>query len=185
MTRILLRSLNAPALILLTLIGVAVQTSLFSFWFLKIFQPDMILLVVIWCALRRSFTEGGIITLIIGNIAEIHSGAPSGVFLITYMSAYLIVRGSERLFVIPDLSSFIFMTVGLTLYSGLVETLILKLLGVGQTHWNYSLLHAIPVALVNGVLSSWVFRWLEKFDAFTYKNLSGSEHREELTEELI
>lgn len=182
MTRILLRSLNAPALVLLTLIGVAVQTSLFSFWFLKIFQPDIVLLVVIWCALRRSFTEGGIITLIIGNIAEIHSGAPSGVFQITYMSAYLIVRWSERLFVIPELSAFTFMTVGLTIFSGLAQTLILKLLGVGQAHWNYALLHILPVALVNGLLSSWVFRWLERFDAFTYKNLSD---KDELAEELF
>ena len=48
MTRILLRFFNAPGLILLTLLGMAVQTSLFSFWPLTYLQPDVVLLVVIW-----------------------------------------------------------------------------------------------------------------------------------------
>ena len=65
MTRLLLRSLNSPALVLLALLGIAIQTSLFSFWPLSYVQPDIVLLLVIWCALRRQFFEGGVITLIV------------------------------------------------------------------------------------------------------------------------
>src|SRR4051812_35076628 len=107
MTRLLLRAFNGPALILLALIGISIQTSFFSFWILPYIRPDVVLLMVIWCALRRDFAEGGILTLIISNISEIHSAAPSGLFMISYMIVYLAVRLSARLFVIPDLSSFL------------------------------------------------------------------------------
>src|SRR4051812_44363716 len=96
MIRILLIALNAPAIVLLVSFAIALQTSLFASYPLYFIQPDAILLVVIWCALRRNFTEGGILTLILANIGEIHSSAPQGLMMICYMMIYLIVRGSSK-----------------------------------------------------------------------------------------
>ena len=59
MTRIILKALNAPLLIIFVSIGIALQSSLFSSWPLVYFQPDIVLIAVVWCGLRRSFTEGG------------------------------------------------------------------------------------------------------------------------------
>ena len=57
MTRMLLRLLNAPAFVLLFLIGMAIQTSLFASYPLNYFQPDVILIATIWVALRRGFVN--------------------------------------------------------------------------------------------------------------------------------
>lgn len=169
MTRLLLRWINAPALILLALVGVAVQTSLFSFWPMQYVQPDIVLLIVIWCGLRRDFTEGGIITLIISDIAETHSAAPSGVFLITYMALYLSVRGVARLFVIPDLSSVVLVTLIMSVASKISVVALLKLLGASGGQWQHAIFYLFPEALINGMLGRWLYQWLERFDWVTFK----------------
>ena len=72
MTRLILRALNAPLLLLLVTLGVAALSSLFTEYPLIYLQPNLVLIAVIWCALRRPFIEGGILTLIIAENAEIH-----------------------------------------------------------------------------------------------------------------
>lgn len=170
MTKLLLRTLNGPALILLTLIGIAIQTSFFSFWILPYLRPDIVLLMVIWCALRRDFVEGGILTLIISDIAEIHSAAPAGLFLISYMLVYLLVRLAARLFVIPDLSSFLLVTLLATVLEKITNLSLLSLLGAQGTQVRHTLIYLFPVAIVNAVLGRWLYRWAEKFDWVTFKN---------------
>ncbi|HTL12503.1 MAG TPA: hypothetical protein VL588_08455, partial [Bdellovibrionota bacterium] len=73
MNKIILRHLNPAFLLILAVVGAAFQTSLFSFYPLLYLQPDLLLLLVVWCALRRKFFEGGILTLVLGDIAEVHS----------------------------------------------------------------------------------------------------------------
>src|ERR1700752_4792207 len=101
MNRLILRAFNLPILVLLTAIAIAVQTSLFTPWMMRFFQPDILLLVVVWCALHRGFGEGGLITLIIGGRAELHSAIPQGIFLISYMTLYLALRAADKMFVLP------------------------------------------------------------------------------------
>ena len=112
MTRLLLRALNAPALVLLALLGIAVQTSLFAFWPLTYLQPDIVLLLVIWFALRRALSfEGGVVTLLVSHDrGGSQRRALRASFMITYMLIYLGVRVAARLLVIPDLSSVILVT---------------------------------------------------------------------------
>jgi rod shape-determining protein MreD len=173
MTRLLLRAFNGPALILLALIGIAIQTSFFSFWILPYIQPDIVLLMVIWCALRRDFIEGGILTLIIGNVSEIHSAAPGGLFMISYMLVYLLVRFASRLFVIPDLSSFLLVTLLATVLEKITNLIVLMMLGTPESQIRHSLIYLFPVAIVNAVIGRWIYRWLEKFDWVTYKNVQA------------
>ncbi|HLE00890.1 MAG TPA: hypothetical protein VJB59_11555 [Bdellovibrionota bacterium] len=178
MTRLLLRALNAPALILLVTFGVAIQTSLFSCWPLSYFQPDIVLIAVIWCALRRNFTEGGILVLIAAEIAEIHSAAPRGVFLITYMLLYLLVRGASKLFVIPDLASFIIVTLFGSIFSKFSNMTVLHYLAPHTSQWRNTLFLLFPGAAVEGFAAIWLYRWLEKFDALTFKDKRTEESLE-------
>ena len=105
MNKMFLRFINFPGLLVLTLMGIGIQTSLFSFWPLNYLQPDIVLFIVVWAALRRNFWEGGWITLFVADFAELHSAAPQGMFMITYMLVFLLVRGLSRLVVIPNLYS--------------------------------------------------------------------------------
>lgn len=171
MTRIILRALNAPILILLVILGVGIQSSLFASWPLLYFQPDVVLLAVVWCGLRRNFTEGGIITLIIGNISEIHSACPQGIHLISYMTVYLLVRASSRFLVIPSLFSYSMLTSFSSMLWKLVGLLVLHLLGSSANQWRHTFTFLFLGAATEGVFSLWAYRWLEKLDWVTFKNI--------------
>ena len=170
MTRLLLRALNAPILILFVLIGVALQSSLFNSWPFYYVQPDVVLLVVIWCALRRGFGEGGIVTLIISEIAELHSAAPQGLFLITYMSIYLCVRFASRFLVIPSLFSLAMITLLSSVGWKLLDLLVLSLLGTGSNQLRHTFTFLFLGAAVEGIFSLWLFKILDRFDWMTFKN---------------
>jgi hypothetical protein len=173
MTRLLLRAFNGPALVLLTLIGIALQTSLFSFWILPYFQPDIVILMVVWCALRRDFFEGGVLTLIVSDIAEVHSAAPAGLFMISYMLVYLVVRLGARVFVIPDLSSFLLVTLLATTLEKITNISLLTMLGSPFSQVQHTILFLFPVAIMNAILGHWIYRWVEKFDWITHKNVQA------------
>jgi len=175
MTRIILRALNGPILVLLIAIGIAIQSSLFASWPLLYFQPDVVLLTVIWCALRRGFGEGGLITLIISNICEIHSAAPQGLYMICYMAIFLLVRASSRLLVIPTLLSYAVLTIMSSITWKIIELFVLYLLGVSTNQWRHTLTFLLIGAAVEGAFSLWIYRWLEKFDWVTFKN-ARAEH---------
>lgn len=179
MTRLILRLLNAPFLILLVAIGIALQSSLFCTWPLIYLQPDVILPVVVWCALKRGFDEGGIITLIIANMGEIHSAVPSGIFLMSYMIVYLLVRAASRFFVIQSLISFAVVTLISCAGWKLIGQLILYLLGVSASQWKHTFTFLLPGAGIEGVFSMWVFQWLDKFDRATFKNLRAEQAMED------
>ena len=190
MNRIILRLLNAPALILLTVLGIAVQTSLFSSFIkigpIRFLQPDIVLVVVIWCALNRGFIEGGILTLAVADIAELHSAAPQGMFLIAYMIIYLLVRASSRLLVIPNMNATVTLTLIASVIWKILVLILLKLLGESGQFWRHTLLYLAPGTLVEGALAYWAYQWFEKFDTLTFKSARGERNwEEEASLELI
>jgi hypothetical protein len=178
MTRILLRFFNFPGLLLLTLFGIAIQTSLFTFWPLNYLQPDIVLLVVIWAALKRGFWEGGWVTLFIADFAELHSATPQGMFLISYMAVFLAVRGLSRLVVIPNLSSLVMVTLFVSVFWKLSCLGVLYLLGASANQGRHTLLFLFPGAIIEGAMALWVYGWLEKYDWATFKS-ARTEHSEQ------
>jgi cell shape-determining protein MreD len=170
MTRPILRALNSPLLLILMMIAVALQSSLFTSGWMRHFQPDFVLILVVWLGLRRGFMEGGIMTLLLANLNEVHTAAPQGLFLISYMLVYFAVRITSRLFVIPNLFSYSLLTGGYAIFFRIICMIILYLLGSFSFHWGYGLSSLILTAITQTVFSRWIFRWLERFDWFTYKN---------------
>jgi hypothetical protein len=173
MTRMILRAFNTPLLILLVILAVSLQSSLFSSWPFSYFQPDAVLLVVVWCALRRNFLEGGILTLIFANLGEIHSAAPQGVFLITYMIIYLSVRGSSRFLVIPTLMHYTLLTMASSMALRLLNLFVLYLLTGSASGWKHVFTFLPLGAAIEGFFSIWIFNWLEKFDWITFKHFKA------------
>lgn len=170
MNRILLSWLNAPLFVLLALIGVGLQTSLFSTYPLMYLQPDLVLLAVVWCGLKRGFIEGGILTLILSNIAEVHSSAPQGLLLMSYMGIYLLIRLTAKLFVIPNFNAMIMLTLAASVIWKLENLLALHFLALAGQQWRHTLVFLMPGAVIEGVVALWVFRALDRFDWITFKN---------------
>lgn len=170
MTRPLLRALNSPILLIIMMIAVALQSSLFASGWVRHFQPDFVLILVVWLGLRRGFAEGGIMTLLLANLNEIHTAAPQGLFLIGYMLVYFAVRIITRLFVIPHLFSYSLLAGGCAIFFRVVCMIVLYLLGSLSFHWRYGLSSIVLTAIAQTAFSTWIFRWLDRFDWLTYKN---------------
>jgi cell shape-determining protein MreD len=168
MNRLILRNLNLPILILLTAIAIALQTSLFASWPLRYFQPDFVLLVVIWCALHRKLWVGGLITLLIGEAAELHSSVPQGVFLVSYMAVYLLVRAADKLFQLPTENSMVKLTLFCsTMWRGCVM-LTMVLLSGHRNAVKQMFVQVVPGAVMAAVFGIWVYRALARFDVLTF-----------------
>lgn len=182
MSRLFFRHLNGPGLILLAMLAVAVQTSVFATYPLIYLQPDFLLLGVIWFALKRDFIEGGILTLIFSEVAEIHSGAPRGLYYLCYMTVYFTVRTMNRYVLLPSLTSM----VGLALLSSVLWKLtglgVLHMMDLAGNQWRHTLALLLPGAVMEAVVAVWVFRWLDKYDWVTYKNPRA---RQMLEDELL
>jgi cell shape-determining protein MreD len=171
MTRIFLKLLNGPLMIFLTCMAVGIQSALFVSFPLNWIQPDLLILMVIWLSLKRSFTEGGVLTLILGEIAELHSSAPSGSLLIAYMTIYLGVRLASRLVVIPDFHSWIRLTLVSSGVWKATSLLVLAYLDKAESQWRHTLIHLLPSAISTSLLGLWIYPTLDRFDRWTHKNL--------------
>jgi hypothetical protein len=168
MIRILLRTLNAPILIGFVILGIALQTSLFNAWPASYFQPDTVLWIVIWCSLKRNFEEGACIVLIIAEIAEIHSAAPQGTWMLCYMAVFLILRAISQFTLIPTFFSYTSVTCCAFFLLKISHFLVLNLLGshINEQHFSFM----ATTAAVETLAAPWIYRHLHQFDVLTFKN---------------
>jgi hypothetical protein len=170
MRNIFLRFLNAPMFALLVAIAVAVQSSLFDHYPLWYFQPDLVLIAVIWCALRRTLTEGGILVLVFGSIVEVHSSAPNGFFLCVYMAIFLGLRAFSRFFVISQFVSLLVVTMGAAVAFKLTVLVTLAFFDLAATQVPHTFFTVIPFAGMEGLMGFWAFKALDAFDRSTTKS---------------
>lgn len=174
MNRILLRFFNPVFLLLIGMLLVAIQSSLFARWPLNYLRPDPVLLLVVWCALRRPLIEGGILVLLLARTQELHSAIPSGVAMSAHMAVYLGVALANQVLVVPNFRSYARMTAIAYILGHISALVLLGLLGTfagtgGGWGWKSSLIWIFPQAVVEGALALWAFPWLERFDIVTYK----------------
>jgi len=169
MKRIWFKALNTPAFIFLVAVALAVQSSLFNSHPIRYFEPDFVLLAVIWCALRRTFTEGGILTLIFAIMVESNSGSPQGFYMICYMAIYLGIRTFSRFLVISQFSSLISVTMGSSIALKLVHLIVVSSLGLLANQWRHTLVQLLPSAGMAGLMGLWVYKALDRFDQATFK----------------
>lgn len=181
MRNLLLRFLNPPLFVLLVALAVAVQSTLFNSYPLWYFQPDLVLIAVIWCAFRRTLTEGGLLTIVFSTIVETHSAAPAGFFICVYMAVFLGIRAFSRYFVISQFASLL----GVTISAAVVfKILVLVVLGT-LDHAGGQIVHffmtVLPFAGMEGVMGFWGYKALDLFDRTTTK----SENSRQLIEDEL
>jgi hypothetical protein len=184
----ILKILNIPGLMVIALIALALQGTLFNNVSLAFFQPDVILFLVLWLAMKRTFAEGGVLTLILAYLVELKSGVPQGLFLTHYMMIYLGTRFLYRNFRVWNRRSLILIGVGAAVISRLNILFLMYLLNKSDNLWFHTLQLLAPTAIIHGILIPFVFRFLHRFDFLTFKN-PEAEHRYErdfhLDEEMI
>ena len=174
----LLKFMNIPGLMMIALLALALQATLFSNATLAFFQPDIILFLVLWMAMKRDFGEGGTLTLIFGYLVELKSAAPRGLFLTNYMFLFLLARFLYKNFQVVNQKALMLIGIAGALFSQLDILFILYVLNKADNQWFHTLQLLAPTAIIHGLLIPFVFRALYRFDFFTLKN-PEAEHRYE------
>lgn len=179
MKRLIWKGLNAPLFILLVIISIGIVSAVFNSEWLRYFQPDIVLIAVIWCALRRRFTEGGMLTLVFSMIAESHSSAPRGFMMICFMLLYLSTRAFSRYFVISSFTSLILVTMAAAAYWKITHLCVLAFFNLAQPQFRHTLIQLVPSCLMAGITGIWAFKGLEIFDRLTFLSEQNSQLMED------
>lgn len=162
-----LRWANPAILILGTLIALSIQTTVFTSYPLLYLQPDVVLILTMWMASRRGWVEGGVVVLLTSHFQELHSGGLPGVFLVLNMSVFLVLRAFSKLLVIRTLVQLVTATLFVSIFWRFALLGLLALLGLGEQHWRHTLTLALPSAVMEGAISVWIYRLLERLDRRT------------------
>ncbi len=169
MNRLILKSLNPLLVVILALLGLTLQSTLFNWGILQWLHPDFVLILVIWLALKREFTEGGILTILLASFAEVHSAAPRGVFLFDYMLIFLSIRAFSKMFVVYHIRQWIGVTAlcsAVWLIGNAFLVFFLKGQGIGFVSLLASLVQNL---LPTAIASYWLYPFMDRFDTLTFK----------------
>ena len=173
MNRLLLRTLNPLLFLGISLLGLAIQSSLFRWSILSWAQPDLMIILVIWLALKRDFGEGGVLTLLLASIAEIHSAAPRGILLLHAMVVFLGVCSLTKYFVVGKVRQWIILTALCSILWSISNETVLFLLRGTFTPLGYALTALFQKMIATSVFSYWAYPLLDRFDILTHKKREG------------
>ena len=174
MRRLLLKTLNPILMILIACVGVALQTTLFRFSWIEFLQPDCLLILTVFVALRRNFYEGGFLVLVLGLIGQLHSAAPNGVLLLIYMTIFLAIRSMVQWLVVTDHRSLVMVTLASSIAFKLLAWTLLWLLGAPSGHGLYVLTYASSQAVMNALIFWALLSRLDRLDWITFKHPMAS-----------
>ncbi len=174
----LLKFSNFPGMLVIALLALTLQSTLFNHPSIAFFQPDFLIFFTLWVAIKRSFIEGGILTLCFGYLVELHSAAPQGFYLCTYMTIYLAARFLYQQFQISNGKVLALVGIVFAVFMRLLVLFILYLLNRSDNAWHHTLQLMAPTILSHSLLIFLTFKILQRFDNWTLKNPDAERHHE-------
>lgn len=167
MRRELYQWLNVAVLIVIALFICGLQTVILKLPLFNWMGVDLLLLLVTYLGLKRGIILGVFVTLVIGHIAELHSGSPIGFAT----SCYLVVFGATvftREFFIMESP---FSIVMLGVFSGIAWKLAFLILAYKadtlSNVWKPILFFILPYLISQGLLIRPFFAFLQRLDTAT------------------
>lgn len=144
----------ALLLFCLVLLSIAIQVSLLPVFILPPFKPDLLLVIMVFIALRSSFETGAPLAWLLGIINDIFSGLYLGLNAATFLISFLIIKSiSDRLYA-DSAILFVLTVIGVTL-AGFTFNLLLIVVFTTSPGIAYSMLSDIfPRLLVNAFIAS-------------------------------
>jgi rod shape-determining protein MreD len=133
------------------------QVSVFPAYFADPFQPDLLVLVIVYLGLREGGWHGGGLAFLLGLFADCFSGIYLGLSAFSFLSIYLAMRNvSDRLYT-DNLYLMVIVAFLATLVNGLLHLLLLILFSAAADIYSTLLTALLPQALVNALAASIIF----------------------------
>ena len=138
----------------LVLLSVTIQISLFPVFFRPAFKPDLLLVIMVFIALRGSFEAGAPLAWLLGMFNDVCGGLYLGLNAATFLISFLVIKSvSDRLYA-DSAILFVLTVCGVTL-AGFTLNLLLIVMFTATPGIVYSMLSdIIPRLLVNAFAAS-------------------------------
>ena len=175
MYRDILRRLNFLFYLILALIAIAIQSTIFSYFPLNLLQPDFLLILVVYFGFQRSILEGSFLTASAALFFELHSSNGKFFYLAIYLYVFLISKLLSKTLVTPDSVASMGIVAALALFKKIGIAVLVTIYGRGVNGLFYYVLHTVPYILVQALLTPVCFNWFRSIDLRTYKD----EHAED------
>jgi hypothetical protein len=179
----LYRALNFVVVVALCLVLCAFQSVLLNLSAFSWLNLDLLLLVVVYLSLHRGFLEGALLIIVLGRVAEIHSGALTGLLTACYLAVFLAILYTKELFLVATTFSSIILAVTGGLIWKASFLLLAQRYGILGNTWRTSLEYMLPFLLSLGIFSRPVFHFMRSLDQWTHVERE-SEARELTGEEF-
>ena len=164
----LYRALNFVLVIIACLLITAVQSVVLKLTALSWLELDLLLLVTVYLSLHRSFFEGAALIVILGRIAEIHSGAPTGILTACYLAVFLAILFTKEMFLVATTFSSIILAVAAGVVWKVAFFILAQRYGILANTWRNSLEYSLPFLLSLGIFARLVFNSMRSLDQWTH-----------------
>ena len=163
----LYRWLNLFIILFASIILAAFQSVVLKLPIFSWLELDLLLLVIVFLSLHRTFVEGIFATIVLGRLVEIHSSSPVGIILTSYLAVFISIFFAKEMFLVGTS----FSNIILSLAGGVIWKSVFLLLsfryGLLSNTWVYTLEYTPPYLLSLGVFARPVFSGLRYLDRKT------------------
>jgi rod shape-determining protein MreD len=138
----------------LVLASIIIQMSVVPVFIRPPFKPDLLLIIMVFVALRGSFEAGAPLAWLLGMFDDVCSGLYLGLNATTFLISFFVIKSvSDRLYA-DSAILFVLTVAGVTL-AGFTMNLLLMLMFTASPGIAYSMLaDIIPRLLVNAFIAS-------------------------------
>jgi rod shape-determining protein MreD len=138
----------------IVLASIVIQVSLLPVFVRPSFKPDLLLVIMVFIALRVSFELGAPLAWLLGMLNDVFSGLYLGLNAATFLISFLVIKSvSDRLY--ADSAILFVMTVASVTLAGFTLNLLLIVMFTATPGIAYSMLSDIfPHLLINAFIAS-------------------------------
>ena len=138
----------------LVIASIVIQVSLLPVFIRPPFKPDLLLVIMVFIALRVSFKVGAPLAWLLGMLNDVCSGLYLGLNAVTFLISFLVIKSvSDRLY--ADSAILFVLTVAGVTVAGFTLNLLLTIMFTASPGIAYSMLSDIfPRLLVNAFVAS-------------------------------
>lgn len=138
----------------LVLASVIIQVSILPVFIRPSFKPDLLLIIMVFVALRGSFEAGAPVSWLLGMIDDVCGGLYLGLNAVTFLISFFVIKSvSDRLY--ADSALLFILTVSTVTLAGFTLNMLLILMFTASPGIAYSMLSDLfPRLLVNAFVAS-------------------------------
>ena len=121
------------------------------------FQPNLLVIVIVYLGLREGGWIGGLLAFLIGLVGDCFSGIYLGISAFSFLAIYLAMRKVSGRLYVDNLYLMVLVVFLATLVSGLLNLLLLILFSAAAGIYSTLLPALFPQSLVNAFAASILF----------------------------